>query len=65
MSYDLSVHGTDGPVQSSYPPFMWASISNVPSLIKPTQFLMTTSRELLRRLDELGRSHTRRPWRWQ
>ncbi|KAL0263056.1 hypothetical protein SLS55_002031 [Diplodia seriata] len=28
LSYDLDVHGSDGPVQSSYPEFMWENIKN-------------------------------------
>ncbi|KAK0647597.1 Pyranose dehydrogenase 3 [Lasiodiplodia hormozganensis] len=28
MSWDLSVHGSDGPVQSTYPEFMWENIKN-------------------------------------
>ncbi|KAL1636661.1 hypothetical protein SLS58_009715 [Diplodia intermedia] len=30
LSYDLDVHGSDGPVQSSYPDFMWENISTGP-----------------------------------
>lgn len=32
MSWDLSVHGSDGPVQSTYPEFMWENISINPDM---------------------------------
>lgn len=30
VSWDLSAHGLDGPVQSSYPPYQYPSISGRP-----------------------------------
>lgn len=33
ISWDLSVHGSGGPVQSSYPVFQWQEISMHPSQI--------------------------------
>ncbi|KAB2574698.1 Dehydrogenase patE [Lasiodiplodia theobromae] len=38
MSWDLSVHGSDGPVQSTYPEFMWENISINPDMRPDERF---------------------------